>query len=53
MNDGVEHDKWIIWAIEHKNSKKVIGSICIWNINEVGDSGELGYGIILIIKEKV
>jgi len=46
MNEGVEHNKWIIWAIEHKKLKKVIGSISIWNINEAGDSGELGYGII-------
>lgn len=46
MNEGVDHNKWVIWAIQHKNSKKVIGSICIWNISEAEDSGELGYGII-------
>lgn len=46
MNKGVDDNKWIIWAIEHKQSKKVIGSICIWNINKEQESGELGYGII-------
>ncbi|WP_313893579.1 GNAT family N-acetyltransferase [Psychrobacillus sp.] len=45
MNAGVEENKWIIWAIEHKLSKKVIGSISIWNINNKQKSGELGYGI--------
>lgn len=46
MNKGVDDDKWIIWAIVHKQSNKVIGSICIWNINMEQMCGELGYGII-------
>lgn len=46
MNKGVDSNKWIIWAIEYKQSKKVIGSISIWNIDAVQESGELGYGII-------
>ncbi len=46
MNKGVDENKWVIWAIEHKQSKKVIGSISIWNINIEQISGELGYGII-------
>ena len=46
MNKGVDNNKWIIWAIEHKQSKKVIGSISIWNIDALRGSAELGYGII-------
>jgi ribosomal-protein-alanine N-acetyltransferase len=46
MNKGVDCNKWIIWALEHKVSKKVIGSICIWNINTEQYNRELGYGII-------
>lgn len=46
MNKGVDDNKWIIWAIQHKQSNKVIGSISIWNINIEQMSGELGYGII-------
>lgn len=46
MDKGVDENKWIIWAIEHKRSKKVIGSISIWNINIKQRNGELGYGII-------
>lgn len=44
MNKGVDEDKWVIWAIEHKQSGKVIGTISLWNFT--GDSAELGYGII-------
>jgi ribosomal-protein-alanine N-acetyltransferase len=46
MNEGVDSNKWIVWAIEHKESNRVIGSVCIWNINLEQKSGELGYGII-------
>lgn len=46
MNKGIYDNKWIIWAIEYKGSKKVIGSVCIWNIDIIKKSGELGYGII-------
>ena len=46
MNKGIDDNKWIIWAIEHKQSKKVIGSVSIWNINIEQKTGELGYGII-------
>lgn len=46
MNKGIDENKWIIWAIEHRQSKIVIGSISIWSINPDQKSAELGYGII-------
>lgn len=46
MNKGVDNNEWIIWAIEHRQTGKVIGSACIWNISSELGSGELGYGII-------
>jgi len=46
MNKGIDDNKWIIWAIEHKLQQRVIGTISIWNIDEKQESGELGYGII-------
>lgn len=46
MNQGIDEEKWFIWAIEHIQSNKVIGTICIWNLNKEEKSGELGYGII-------
>jgi DNA-3-methyladenine glycosylase II len=46
MNKGIDDNKWIIWAIEHKLQKRVIGTISIWNIDDKQETGELGYGII-------
>ncbi len=46
MVNGVAENKWIIWAIEHTEEKKVIGSISIWNIDKEQGTAELGYGII-------
>lgn len=46
MINGVAEDRWVIWAIEHKESKKVIGSISIWNIDNDQKTAELSYGII-------
>jgi ribosomal-protein-alanine N-acetyltransferase len=45
MNKGIDDNKWIIWAIEHKESNKVIGTVSIWNICEETKAGELGFGI--------
>ncbi len=46
MNKGIDENKWIIWAIVHKISGRVIGSISVWNFSSDHTSGELGYGII-------
>lgn len=46
MNKGIADGRWIIWAIEHKNARKVIGTISIWNIDSEKNSGELGFGIL-------
>ena len=46
MNKGIGENKWVIWAIEHREAKKVIGSISIWNINLEEETAELGYGLL-------
>lgn len=46
MDAGVSQGKWIIWAMEHQPSQRVVGSISIWNLNAARASGELGFGII-------
>ena len=45
MINGITENKWIIWAIEHKILKKIIGSISIWNVNWAQGAAELGYGM--------
>lgn len=44
MNQGIDQEKWILWAIETKE-KELIGTICFWNINEEKTVGELGFGL--------
>lgn len=46
MNAGVDAGKWVIWAIELRETGRVIGTISIWNLNPDRGSGELGYGIV-------
>lgn len=44
MLKGIADTKWIIWAIEHKEIKMVIGTISIWNFQN--NIAELGFGIM-------
>lgn len=46
MLKGIEDSRWIIWAIEHKPSQAVIGTISIWNIDVPKMTAELAYGIV-------
>ncbi len=45
MRKGVAENRWIIWAIAHKKTNRVIGSVGIWNIDEAKNTAELSYGI--------
>lgn len=46
MNTGVSEGKWFIWALEEKETHKVVGTVCIWNFSNDKKIAELGYGII-------
>lgn len=46
MHQGVSEGEFIIWAMEHKETGKVIGTISIWNIRWEEMITELGYGMI-------
>lgn len=45
MNNGVEKNKWIIWAIADINTNTILGTISIWNISKEKSKAELGYGL--------
>jgi ribosomal-protein-alanine N-acetyltransferase len=45
MLKGVAENRWIMWAIEHKGTNRVIGLVGIWNIDETKKTAELSYGI--------
>lgn len=38
---GIDRNEWIFWIITFQ--EKFAGTICIWNISEEKQSGELGY----------
>ena len=43
INDGINNNKWIYWAITLKESPKLIGTICLWNFFSKKTVAELGY----------
>lgn len=43
INDGINNNKWIYWAITLKESPKLIGTICLWNFSPKKNVAELGY----------
>jgi len=45
MNNGVEKNSWIIWAITDKATDKILGTISIWGIDPEKSGAELGYGL--------
>lgn len=43
MNKGQEEHKWIIWVIECKADRKVIGIICLSNLNDEESSATVKF----------
>lgn len=46
MNVGLDEGKWILWGIQSKEDKRIIGSVSLWNFTDSMNRAELGYGII-------
>lgn len=46
VNVGIANDKWMYWAVCFKNNPMLIGTICLWNLNEVKNKAEVGYELI-------
>jgi [ribosomal protein S5]-alanine N-acetyltransferase len=43
INEGINRNDWVLWAITLKDSNELIGTICIWNFSEELSKGEVGY----------
>lgn len=43
VNIGIANNKWIYWALCLKNNPELIGTFCLWNINEEENKAEVGY----------
>ena len=43
INSAITNNESIYWAISVKNDNKLIGTICIWNIERDESKAEIGY----------
>ncbi|MFF2877822.1 GNAT family N-acetyltransferase [Gottfriedia sp. NPDC057991] len=43
INEGIERNDWVLWAITFKESDQLIGTICLWNFSVEQSKGEVGY----------
>lgn len=43
INEGINRNDWILWAITEKDNDRLIGTICIWNFSKEEAKGEVGY----------
>lgn len=46
INDGIKANKWLFWGITLKDEPHIIGTICIWNIEEENFRAEVGYSLL-------
>lgn len=46
VNIGIANNKWIYWAVCFKDNPKLIGTVCLWNLNEEENKAEVGYELI-------
>ena len=46
INNNIENDESILWAISMKNDPKLIGTICLWNIVKEKNHAEIGYELL-------
>ncbi len=43
INEGISKGEWIYWAINKMYEQKLIGTICLWNIDAEKNVAEIGY----------
>lgn len=42
---NVERNESIFWAISLRNATEMIGTICLWNLDQASDTAEIGYAL--------
>jgi ribosomal-protein-alanine N-acetyltransferase len=43
IENGINDNQWIYWAITSKEEDALIGTICLWNISIENNRAEIGY----------
>lgn len=46
IDKGISENKLLFWVIVPNGESELIGSICLWNFQGEGTSGELGYDLM-------
>ncbi len=46
VNEGISKNEWFYWAITLKNSNKLIGTICLWNLSVKHSRAEIGFELL-------
>jgi ribosomal-protein-alanine N-acetyltransferase len=44
--NGIERDEWIHWVITEKSDDKLIGTICLWNLDREKEVAEIGFELL-------
>lgn len=52
INNNIERNESIFWALSLKNDPQLIGTICIWNINFENAVAEIGYMLLPAMQGK-
>lgn len=46
INEGIENNESLYWAISLKNNPSLIGTICLWNISRENERAEVGFELL-------
>src|SRR6476659_5728586 len=45
INEGIDSNQYVAWAVALKNDQKLIGTITFWNIQKEHYRAEIGYAL--------
>ena len=46
INNGIAGNEWVYWAVTLKGDSKLIGTICLWQINMKFEKAEIGFELL-------
>jgi [ribosomal protein S5]-alanine N-acetyltransferase len=46
INSGIENNLSMYWAVSHKGSSPLVGTICLWNISEDRLKADIGFELL-------
>ena len=46
INDGINNNIWVYWAVVPKEKDKLIGTVCLWQISEKENKADIGFELM-------